>query len=317
MEEAIKTIHLSKFYGETRAVDDLNLSVSRGEIFGFLGLNGSGKTTTIRTLLGLVKPSQGEAFLLGKKVVAGMTDIWRDVGYLVETPYSYPELTVEENLSVLLKLRGIKDHSRVKWIMQMLQLEKSAVKKAKHLSLGNAQRLGIAKALIHKPKIVLLDEPTNGLDPAGIVEVLELLKDLAENSGVTILISSHRLAEISRIATSIGIIHGGRLVTTIDTKGLESRLRKVLLVDGRHKSAMQSILANAGYEVKQKRINERSVLALEDERAVLVPEEIAAFLVHEGHPPTLLKVEREDLEAFFLRTIHEKGVYRDHGHELH
>lgn len=172
-------------------------------------MNGSGKTTTIRMLLGMIAPTSGQCYLKGKKVSARAKNIWNDVGYIVETPYSYPELTVMENLDIMRKLRGIKNINCVYWIMNKLKLEMYATKKTKHLSLGNAQRLGIAKAIIHNPKILLLDEPTNGLDPAGIIEIRELLQDLSINSGVTILISSHNLAEISRIATNIAIINNG------------------------------------------------------------------------------------------------------------
>ncbi|HHY14286.1 MAG TPA: ABC transporter ATP-binding protein, partial [Thermoanaerobacterales bacterium] len=180
MVEIIKTINLTKKYGGTLAVDNVNLSVKKGEIFGFLGLNGAGKTTTIRMLLGLISPTFGKCYLKGKMIKPGNIDIWHDVGYIVETPHSYPELTVRENLEIVRKLRGIKDKNSVDWIISKLKLDKNASKKVANLSLGNAQRLGIAKAIIHKPKILILDEPTNGLDPAGIVEVRQLLLDLAK-----------------------------------------------------------------------------------------------------------------------------------------
>lgn len=224
MPEVISTVNLTKAYGKINAVDNLNLSVAKGDIFGFLRLNAEGKTTTIRLLLGLVKPTSGETYLQGKKVSGNNTGIWRDVGYLVETPYSYPELTVRENLEAIRRLRKIKHKNSLDWILRKLKLEENADKKGKHLSLGNAQRLGIAKALIHRPHILLLDEPTNGLDPAGIVEVRDLLKDLAKSLGVTILISTHKLYEISRITTNIGIIHNGKLIKEIDRDQLDSQL---------------------------------------------------------------------------------------------
>ena len=171
------------------------------------------------------------------------------MGYIVETPYSYPELTVRENLEIVRKLRGISDKKCVDWIMDKLKLEIYSTKKAKHLSLGNAQWLGIAKAIIHKPQILILDEPTNGLDPAGIVEARELLQDLASNSGVTILISSHKLDEISRIATNIAIIHDGKLIKEINGAQLENQLKKTLTLDGKDRAVMVSVLSKAGYKV--------------------------------------------------------------------
>lgn len=310
MREIINTTNLTKTYGNTHAVDNLNLSVNQGEIFGFLGLNGAGKTTTIRMLLGMIAPTSGQCYLQGQKVSAGNINTWRDVGYIVETPYSYPELTVRENLEIVRKLRDIQDKNCVNWIIKKLKLEDYASKKAKYLSLGNAQRLGIAKAIIHKPKILILDEPTNGLDPAGIVEVRQLFMDLAKNSGVTILVSSHKLDEISRIATNIAIIHDGKLVREIDGEQLENQLKKSLLLDGKEKVAMKSILSKAGYNVytKDGASNEEFLpLQIENEDAVNNPEKIVTLLVNAGLPPTLLKVEKEDLEMYFLRTIKEIG----------
>lgn len=308
MNEIISTTNLTKTYGQIHAVDKLNLSVKEGEIFGFLGLNGAGKTTTIRMLLGMIIPTSGECYLQGKKVSAGNINTWRDVGYIVETPYSYPELTVRENLEIVRRLRGIQDKSSVNWIIKKLKLDEYASKKTKNLSLGNAQRLGIAKAIIHKPKILILDEPTNGLDPAGIVEVRQLLMDLVKNLGVTILMSSHKLDEVSRVATNIGIIHDGKLIKEINGEQLENQLRKSLILGGKDKSAMKSILSGAGYRVNdwdKNSIGESSLFHISDQDAINNPDKIAAFLVNAGHPPTLLKIEKENLETYFLRSIKE------------
>ena len=310
MTEIIRTTNLTKTYGKIHAVDNVNLSVKQGEIFGFLGLNGAGKTTTIRMLLGMIKPTSGQCYLQGEKVSAGNIETWSDVGYIVETPHSYPELTVRENLEIVRRLRGIEDKSSVNWIIRKLKLEDYASKKSKHLSLGNTQRLGIAKAMIHKPKILLLDEPTNGLDPAGIVEVRQLLTDLAKNSGVTVLISSHKLDEISKIATNIAIIHDGKLIKEINEEELENQLKKSLILDGKNRIAMKSILSKAGYKtcLQDRSLTEESFhLQIQNEDVVSRPEEIATLLVNAGHPPTLLKIEKEDLEMFFLRTIKEIG----------
>lgn len=310
MNENINTTNLTKIYGKTHAVDNVNLSVKQGEIFGFLGLNGAGKTTTIRMLLGMVAPTSGQCYLQGKKVSAGNNSIWNDVGYMVETPYSYPELTIRENLEIVRKLRGIEDRGCVNLIIKKLKLEDYASKKVKNLSLGNAQRLGIAKAIIHKPKILILDEPTNGLDPAGIVEVRQLLLDLAKNLGATILVSSHKLDEISRIATNIGIIHDGKLIMEIDGEQLENQLKKSLIVGGKDITAMESALNKAGYkaDVTVRSVTEEShSLQIQNEDAVNNPEKIATLLVNAGYPPILLKVEKEDLEMYFLRFIKENG----------
>lgn len=300
MGEMIKMTHLTKHYGNVRAVHDLNLSVKEGEILGFLGLNGAGKTTTFRMLLGMVEPTKGHCFLLGRKVTPNNPNLWQDVGYLVGAPSAYGDLTVAENLEIVRKLRGITNKNSVTRIIEELKLQDHAAKKAKHLSSGNIQRLGIAKALIHRPKILLLDEPTNGLDPAGIVETLELLSALVENSGVTILVSSHKLHEIAKFASRIAIIHRGELIRELDTDELEGQIQKSLLIAGREPKAQLDLLSTAGFKAK---MDFDQTIKCADQFAVKNPEKIAELLVKGGQPPTMLKVEREDLEGYFLRTI--------------
>ncbi len=304
MVEVIKTDNLTKHYGDVRAVDGISLSVNKGEIYGFLGLNGAGKTTTIRMLLGMINPTAGSASICGKTVNAGSYGLWENVGYLVETPYSYPDLTVRENLEMVRRLRGIEDKRSVDTTMEKLRLTSYKDRKAKDLSLGNAQRLGLAKALIHEPGILILDEPSNGLDPVGIVEMREMFRDLALNHGVTIFISSHILGEISRLATRIGIIHQGKMVQEINTDQLEHLLRKRLVIDARDQKAAHARLVKEGYVVS---VSKDGHLEIKDENAITKPEAISTLLVNAGLPPTLLKVDEEDLESYFLRAIGAGG----------
>jgi|WetSurMetagenome_2_1015567.scaffolds.fasta_scaffold268286_1 ABC-2 type transport system ATP-binding protein len=214
---------LSKRFGDVQAVDNLSLSIRKGEIYGFLGLNGAGKTTTIRMLLGMIRPSAGSISLFGTEIHAGVTSVWYRVGYMVETPHAYNDLTVKENLEMIRRLRHVEDSRAVEKIIKQLGLGHYANRRAKTLSLGNAQRLGLAKALIHQPDLLMLDEPANALDPAGIVEVRNLLRGLANDLGVTIFISSHILSEVARLATRIGIIHEGKLIKEIETSELEKQ----------------------------------------------------------------------------------------------
>ncbi len=300
MEDVIRTEKLSKHYGNLRAVDNVSLQVRKGEIYGFLGLNGAGKTTTIRLLLGMIHPTAGSAFLLGRKVGADCCDVWENVGYLVETPSSYPELTVWENLEIIRRLRRMPDKKSVEAVIDKLRLTSYRDIKAENLSLGNAQRLGLAKALLHNPEILILDEPANGLDPAGIVEKRELFRDLAANHGVTLFISSHILGEMSKFVTRIGIIHEGRVVQEIHAHQLEYLLQKRLIVNTRDNEAVRSKLINDGYSVN---LSKNANLEVTGREAITHPEHIASILVHAGLPPTLLKVEEEDLESYFLRTI--------------
>ena len=307
VKEAIKTVNLSKKYGKTLVVDDLNLSISSGEIVGFLGLNGAGKTTTMRMLLGLIKPTSGECYIQGNKIDQYNLEVLNEIGYIIETPYSYPELTVQENLEIVSTLRGIRNKDVIDWVTEKLKLDQYKDKQVKHLSLGNVARLGIAKAIIHKPEILILDEPTNGLDPFGVIEVRELLKELANNLGTTVLISSHKLEEISKVATRIVIIHGGRLIREVESKELDLYLEKRLLVSGSNNKAMKEVLSAKGYQVnfKSDLENNSCYLELIDTKSVESSEEIATLLVNAGYPPRILTVEKEDLENYFLRILND------------
>ena len=299
MKDVIRTENLTKHFGNVHAVESVSLKVRKSEIYGFLGLNGAGKTTTIRMLLGMIHPTAGSAFLFEEKVSAGSCNLWERVGYLVETPFSYPELTVWENIEIIRRLRQIPDKKVVEMFIDKLWLTSYRDIKAKNLSSGNAQRLGLVKALLHHPDILILDEPANGLDPAGIVEIRELFLDLTSNHGVTIFISSHILGEISKFATRIGIIHEGRLMRELNTDQLERLLHKRLIVNARDKEAVQLKLINHGYSVN---LSKDGNLEITDHEAINHPEKIASILVHAGLSPTLLKVEEEDLESYFLRT---------------
>ena len=307
VKEAIKIVNLSKKYGKTLVVDELNLSIKSGEIVGFLGLNGAGKTTTMRMLLGLIKPTSGECYIQGNKVDQYNLEVLNEIGYIIETPYSYPELTVQENLEIVSTLRGIRNKDIIDWVTEKLKLDQYKDKQVKHLSLGNVARLGIAKAIIHKPKILILDEPTNGLDPFGVIEVRELLKELANNLGTTVLISSHKLEEISKVATRIVIIHDGRLIREVESKELDLYLEKRLLVSGRNNKAMKEVLSAKGYQVnfKSDLENNSCYLELIDTKSVESSEEIATLLVNAGYPPRILTVEKEDLENYFLRILND------------
>ncbi|HEX9617378.1 MAG TPA: ABC transporter ATP-binding protein, partial [Anaerolineales bacterium] len=191
MNAAIETNHLVKRYGMVTAVDGLSLRVNQGEIYAFLGLNGAGKTTTIRLLLGMVKPTSGEACVLGRRIRLGEKKPWDSVGYMVEIPFAYPELSVRENLDIMRRLRPGTEPRSVDRVIEQLGLAAYADRRTGTLSHGNHQRLGLAKALLHSPELLLLDEPASGLDPAGIVEIRELLLQLVREQGVTVFMSSH------------------------------------------------------------------------------------------------------------------------------
>jgi ABC-2 type transport system ATP-binding protein len=297
---SITTNGLTKWFGEVTAVDKLSLNIHSGEIYGFLGLNGAGKTTTIRMLLGMIKPSAGSVSLFGIGIHPGITSIWQRVGYMVETPHAYPDLTVRENLEIIRRLRRLNDIDAVQKVIEKLGLTRYANRRARTLSLGNAQRLGLAKALIHNPDLLILDEPANALDPAGIVEIRNLLRSLASDNGVTIFVSSHILGEVARLATRIGVIHDGRLVKEINTEDLDEQEEQRLMVDVHDIEAALAALDKAGIAASSDGHNE---LVITDENAMRHPDEVATLLVQAGSPPKKLVIERVDLESYFLKLV--------------
>ena len=304
MNLSIETENISKRYSDVTAVDGLSLRVAEGEIYAFLGLNGAGKTTTIRMLLGMIKPTNGSVTVLGKRVEMGSREPWAQVGYLVESPRCYPELTVYENLEVARRLHPGTDPKAVSRIIERMGLAVYADRLAGNLSQGNAQRLGLARALLHNPKLILLDEPANGLDPAGIVEIRELLLELTREQGVTVFMSSHILAEVSRLAKRIGIIHKGRLLQELDIDELERNRRRRLLLRTRDIEAARLALSQVGHAAE---IIPDGSLELKDASSIERPDDIASLLVKAGTPPTHLTVEEEELEHYFLRLVGMDG----------
>jgi ABC-2 type transport system ATP-binding protein len=304
MNMPIETEDLGKSYGDVRAVEHLSLRVAQGEIYAFLGLNGAGKTTTIRMLLGMIKPTTGYARVLQTKVRLGNREPWESVGYLVEDPHAYPELTVYENLEVTRRLHPGTPPKAVGQIIERMGLGAYASRRAGTLSHGNAQRLGLAKALIHDPRLLILDEPANGLDPAGIVEIRELLLELTIGQGGTVFMSSHILAEVSRLAGRIGIIHEGRLLQELGIGELERNRRRRLLIRARDIESAHRTLIDAGQPAE---ILQDGTIELKNTFSIECPDDINRILVNGGTPPTQLMVEEEELEQYFLRLVGMDG----------
>ncbi len=189
---------------------ELNLEVPKGSIYGFLGANGAGKSTTIRNVLGLLKPQSGKVLVFGKEIRAARPEIFRRIGSLIESPSLYPHLSADDNLAIASKYRAV-DKKKIGEVLEKVGLLENRKKKVKNYSTGMKQRLGLAIALLHDPELLLLDEPTNGLDPSGITEIRKIILRLREE-GSTILLSSHLLAEVERIATHVGIIKSGKMI---------------------------------------------------------------------------------------------------------
>jgi ABC-2 type transport system ATP-binding protein len=305
MSWVIETDNLGKNYGRVKAVEHLSLRVAEGEIYAFLGLNGAGKTTTIRLLLGMIKPSNGYAQVFGTRVRLGSTIPWASVGYMVEDPRAYAELTVYENLEAARRLHPGTPSQAVSQVIDRLDLGAYTHRKAGTLSHGNAQRLGLAKAMLHNPQLLILDEPANGLDPAGIVEIRQLLHDWTGRQGGTVFMSSHILAEVSRLANRIGIIHQGHLLQEMDIAELERNRRRRLLVDVADAPAALQLLSASGQPANHL---QGGTLELLSPYAISHPAEINRLLVDAAIFPSRLVVDEEELEHYFLRLVRASGA---------
>lgn len=227
-EYVIETRNLTKQYGVQKSVSDLNIHVKRGRIYGLLGRNGAGKTTTMKMLLGLIKPTSGTVKIFGKSMTGNEKKILPRIGCLIESPGFYPNLTGTENLKIFVRLRGIPAKNAIKSALEVVGLPYNDKKLFSQYSLGMKQRLAIALAIMHDPELLILDEPINGLDPIGIAEVRDFIRELCDVRGKTILISSHILSEISLLADDIGIIDHGVLLEEESIAELEQKNSKYI-----------------------------------------------------------------------------------------
>ena len=295
----LETQDLTHRFGSTEALSAVNLRVPQAGIYGFLGPNGAGKTTTLRLVLGLLRLQRGSVTVFGKPLERDRTVILRGVGSLIESPSIYDHLTAFENLKTLALVHGCPDR-RIQEVLELVDLAKTGRKRAKHFSLGMRQRLGIAAALLHRPALLVLDEPTNGLDPNGIIEVRNLLVELNRREGCTVLVSSHLLAEVDRLATHVGILSRGRLLFqgTMDALRRQCQAVQSVRLSTNDNAAAARILANAGVAARA-----------EDGRLVLpalVDDRIAALnrMLVEAHLDVYeVGAVRGDLETIFLDLV--------------
>lgn len=256
MDDAVlTTIDLTKKYKDQLALDHVNLTVRKGDIYGFIGQNGAGKSTLLRVVTSLARPTSGTVSLFGENSGAGLIEVRKRIGAIIESPTLFPDMTAHDNLEVYRLQRGIPGKSCIPRTLKLVGLQGTGNKKAKNFSLGMKQRLGLAIALLSDPELLILDEPTNGLDPMGIVELRELIKELNREKGLTILISSHILSELHQLATTYGIIHKGKLLEQISHEELNVKCKQHLRI--RVNNANQAVtvlemeLKTKDYEVLQ------------------------------------------------------------------
>ena len=303
MADIVQTRGLCKQYGKVLRVKRLDLQVSEGAIYGFLGPNGAGKSTTLKMILGLVRPTAGSISVFGKEVNGhNRLDMLKQVGSLIESPSYYGHLTGEENLKVVQTLRGVPEKD-VYEVLEIVRLEGQRSKKVAHYSLGMKQRLGLAAALLGFPRLLILDEPTNGLDPAGIQEMRELICSLPARFGMTVLVSSHLLSEIDQMADYVGIIREGELVfqDTLETLHRHSR-HNLALRTGDNEGAL-------------KLLHQSRVPCAQEEDYILLPRlddpdaaKLIRYLIGHGVDVLRLEERQKSLEDIFLELTGGKAA---------
>ncbi len=291
----IQTTNLTRRFGKLIAVNNLDLNVPCGSIYGFLGPNGAGKTTTIRLLLGLMRPSSGQVLIFNQSLDSNRMAILSRVGSLVETPSLYAHLTAWENLEVMRRMVGGK-RSQIEQSLKIVRLDQDAHRPVREYSLGMRQRLGLAMAFLNEPELLILDEPTNGLDPAGIHEIRELICELPRNSGITVLMSSHLLSEVEQMATHIGIIDQGRLIFQGTPDALRARYQDHLTLVTDRLPAAQQFLLQSGWAVSYNGNNHLTVQVNGQSDVAM----INGQLVGQGLNVYQLVLEQPSLEDIFL-----------------
>jgi len=295
----LTTQHLTKRYGGKAVVDDVTLTVEEGEVSGLIGQNGAGKTTLMRMITGLANPSGGQIELFGQTSPAGLRSARSRMGCVVETPALFPRLTALQNLEYYRIQRGITDKQATHKALELVDLTDTGKKKFKNFSLGMKQRLGLALAILNHPDFIILDEPINGLDPTGIVEIRDLIKRLNEN-GMTILISSHILSELSLVATHYTIIHHGRVVTSITDAQLREECQQALsvMVDDVAKASVTLETALRIHNYKQVSPHELRLYEYLDN-----PSEVTFQLNQAGVRVDSIYPVGDSLEDYFTKTI--------------
>ncbi|MCP3740492.1 ABC transporter ATP-binding protein [Rossellomorea sp. BNER] len=305
MSTIIQTNQLTKIYQGKEVVKDVNMRVKKGEIYGFLGPNGSGKTTVMKMLTNLVKPSSGDIEIFGQKVTHTSYELLKRMGSIIEYPIFYDRLTARENLDLHCEYIGYYNKKAIDSALSLVQLKNIDGKSVKDFSLGMKQRLGIARAIITKPELLILDEPINGLDPIGIKELRNLFKMLCEDYGITLVISSHILGEIEQIADTIGVITNGKLIQEVPMDNIqEENTEYIQLKTNNVKKAtyvIREILHITNFKVlddSQIRIYESTVSQGEISQALILNNVLVEEINKKNH----------SLEDYFLKLINGGGI---------
>jgi ABC-2 type transport system ATP-binding protein len=296
----IETNNLTyKFSGGDTVLNDINIQVPTGSIYGFLGPNGAGKTTTLRLILGLLKNQTGAITIFGKEFEANRVEILQNIGSLIEAPSLYAHLTAKENLAIWQKIYQC-PKERIAEVLEIVDLANTGKKRAGKFSLGMKQRLSIAIALLHNPKLLILDEPTNGLDPNGIIEIRELLKKLNADLGTTVVISSHLLAEIEKMVTHVGIIHKGSILFQGTLNDLHLKQSQSSVINFTTDNADKTKQVIAAHGLTPLHSNGMVTIPITDNQTIA---KINAELVNSGVQVYGIATVKNDLESIFMDLV--------------
>jgi len=302
----LRTKNVTKKYGNFKALDNVSISIEQGRIYGLIGQNGAGKTTLMRAVAGLTFPTSGEIELFKTSSQNGLEDRRKLMGTMIEDPAIIGHLSAEDNLKAQCLLKGVKDKAIIDEVLELVGLHHTGKKKAKDFSLGMKQRLGIAITLLNNPKILMLDEPINGLDPKGVVEIRNLLKDLCHNRGITILLSSHNLSELFQTVTDFIIINHGHVIKTISRDELERHIYKRLVIDSNDNSKVIEVLNNE-LQTKKYSVQDNNVIHLYD--YINDKERVSKALIDHDVIVTTFMTKEDTLEEYYLKLIHgERGL---------
>lgn len=298
MDYVLKTNGICKYYKNFKALNGLTMNVPKGSIYGFIGRNGAGKTTLIRLVCGLQLPTSGEFELYGvKNSDSAISESRRRMGAVVETPSIYLDMTAEDNLKQQYRILGMPSFDGITELLKLVGLENTGRKKAKNFSLGMRQRLGIAVALCGDPDLLVLDEPINGLDPQGIIEIRELILKLNREQKITVLISSHILDELSRLATHYGFIDSGRIVREMSAEELEAACRKCMRITVSNTAVLASVLDEMRLEYS----------VIDDKTADIYAKpnitQLSLALAKDGCEVLSLEEHDESLESFYISLV--------------
>ncbi|WP_178022261.1 ATP-binding cassette domain-containing protein [uncultured Paenibacillus sp.] len=297
MKEIVRTRQLTKSYGAAEVVSGVNMTLRRGEIYGFLGPNGAGKSTVMKMLLGLVRPTGGEIELFGEKLIPGATEHLKRIGHLIEAPVFYEKLTAEQNLELHAEYMGYYKTDAIREALEMVQLIGTHDKPVKQFSLGMRQRLGIARAISTRPELLLLDEPINGLDPEGIQLIRQLFRRLRDEWGIALLISSHLLAEVEQVADTIGVIDGGRLLREVSMETVHASTTEYVEIVTSNVNLAAFVLVDTLEVENIKRIGDNIIRIYDAKRS---QEELAKGLIANEVPIQSINRRHHSLEEYFF-----------------